>query len=1652
MKHFHITILLAILIGMVGTKVVAQDGNYDVEVDGIYYRLDSGDATVVNPNGDNMSSGYSGYIEIPSSIVVYGEDDPETWEDESQIDYFVKAIGDNAFAYSDITSISIPYGVVNIGMGAFYECRNLTSITIPYGVEGFGWGAFSGCSNLTSIELPSSLKEIGNWVFAGCTKLSSIMIPNGVTEICEQAFKECTSLTSVTIPSSVTNIGDEAFYECQRLSSVMIPSSVTSIGSEAFQGCSWLNIVEVGWSEPLPQTSGLFPGHTDVILYVPVGSKAAYEAADYWKDFKEIKETIVFDDTNVRYLCIANWDTNGDGELSEAEAAAVTNLGTVFKNNTTITSFDELQYFTGLTSIDNSAFLGCSGLTSVTIPSSVTHIGNEAFSRCYSLTSVTIPEGVMSMGQAAFQNCSSLTSVVIPSSMTSIGYAAFLYSGIYTNSPNGVFYVDKWVCGYKGSMPTNKSITLDDGTLGIADWAFDSCSGLISVTIPSSITSIGYSAFYGCTGLTSVDIPNSVTSIGSRAFYGCTGLTSVSVEWVEPIAITSDVFSNRTNATLYVPAGSKAAYEAADYWKEFNEIVEMAPPSPIIEFADANVKAICVANWDTDDDGELSEAEAEEVTNLGTVFKNNNTITSFNELQYFTGLTIIPNNAFYQCNSLTSIIIPNSVTSIERNALWGCSSLTSIEIPNSVTSIEDMAFYGCSSLNKVIVKDIAAWCKISFMSESSNPLDKANHLYSDENTEIKNLVIPNSVTSIGSYAFCFCTGLTSVEIPNSVTSIGNGVFAHCSGITSVEIPNSVMSIGNEVFAYCSGLTSVEIPNSVTSIGRNTFRNCYALSSVEIPNSVMTIGKSAFYESGITSVSIGNSVTSIDDDAFYGCSDLDKVIVKDIAAWCKISFYDESSNPLSYAKHLYSNENTEITDLVIPSSVTNIGNYSFWGFNGLTTITIPNSVTSIGYRAFRNCHGLSSVTIPNSVTTIGEEAFCGCIGLTSINIPAGVTSIGGYAFYGCNSLNSVTVDSSSPIVITENVFSNRTNATLYVPSGCKSAYEAADYWKDFKEIVEIEPQKYTLEIEGLYDGDSHLYDRDGNEYDVTDFSSNEFNAGSYIRISPFIPASLYISEIIVNGESVGTWTDENTAPTDYVIESLSENTTVEFKTYLREQWRYLHCVADGPGNIEMYKNGNYVGITTYNEDFQINIFTELFEEGDVMKLVFIPDAGCTLTDLSGGEYTGFEDIDLTGNIVDNTFIFTFSPDDIVNEYGYLVRSFAATFEGPEPQTDNVLSATATTILTGQEASLSLYLTNEDEIIMTEFYMQLPDGITIEEDEDGYPIVTINSERENKHVIEVSRNSEGLYHFLCYSSKNNAFKGNEGELFNMNLICAEGVTAGSYTATVKDIIMSDIYRNEITQDDFTFNITVLDVAMGDANGDGRINGMDIVEMVDYIMERPSNTFVFAAADLTGDGKVNGMDLVELVSLVMAQGAQAPSSALPRREGTLQIEKLDEGALTLNGNGNGGVMLGVENNDEFILAQMIVEVSDGFLTDITTDKAHVATWSPIGENKYAVLAYSTRNRSFTTNDCLLTFLGCEGNITVKDVMLVDANREAKFFADVVYNGTTGIEPTPNPSLKGRENIYDLNGRKLETRNMELGTSPKGVYIVNGKKVVIK
>ena len=353
-----------------------------------------------------------------------------------------------------------------------------------------------------------------------------------------------------------------------------------------------------------------------------------------------------------------------------------------------------------------------------------------------------------------------------------------------------------------------------------------------------------------------------------------------------------------------------------------------------ISFTDERVKAICVANWDTDGDGNLDVAEAVTVTDLGNVFRWNHVISSFDELQYFTGLTSIGQDAFRNCSGLTSITIPNSVTSIGSYAFLYCSGLTSITIPNSVTSIGSSAFSECSGLTSITIPDgvtsIGSSAFSGCRSLTSITVENENTAYDSRdncnaiikkatNTLIQgcqNTIIPNSVTSIGSSAFSGCSSLTSITIPNSVTSIGEYAFHSCA-LTSITIPNSVTQIGHGAFEYCSALTSITIPNSVTNIGNWAFEYCSALISITIPNSVTEIGNRTFeYCSSLTSITIPNSVTSIGDGAFSGCSNLASITLPEnltnigdtafASCWHLASVVVKNSSPLTLNESYFSN--------------------------------------------------------------------------------------------------------------------------------------------------------------------------------------------------------------------------------------------------------------------------------------------------------------------------------------------------------------------------------------------------------------------------------------------------------------------------------------------------------------------------------------------------------------------------------------------------------------------------------------------------------------------------------------------------------------------------------------------------------------------------
>ena len=471
----------------------------------------------------------------------------------------------------------------------WWSCHYTGTVSIPssvtyngitYKVTTVGNNAFRECYSLSSVSLPNTITTIGDYAFCDCSQLYTISLPQEVTSIGNGAFTGCINLNSVNNLNNVTSIGASAFADCRNLYSIIIPNTVEVIGANAFSGTGWYN----------SQPNGL--------VYA---GKVAYK-------YK--------------------------GEMPEG---------------TSIT----LQE--GTVGIADNALINCTNLTSLTIPSSMKRIGSSAFKNCSGLKSVTIPNSVTSIGSDAFYGCTNLTDIYIPNSVTSIGSYALQNTAWLNNQPDGLIYAGKVVYKYKGVMPSNTNIILQDGTASITDYAFYGCSGLTSILFANSETNIGSYAFYGCTGLTSVTIPSGVTNIGSYAFYNCSNLTSLTIpssvttigNWAfyycsnmtsvtammeKPVRIDFYTFStNRTNATLYVPYGCKAAYEVADNWKDFKEIVEVMFSTDISHLD--NVIYI-----------EPTEGRCGSQTTLSVKMKNNVAIQTVQfDLYLPDGITIVPN-------------------------------------------------------------------------------------------------------------------------------------------------------------------------------------------------------------------------------------------------------------------------------------------------------------------------------------------------------------------------------------------------------------------------------------------------------------------------------------------------------------------------------------------------------------------------------------------------------------------------------------------------------------------------------------------------------------------------------------------------------------------------------------------------------------------------------------------------------------------------------------------------------------------------------------------------------------------------------------------------------------------------------------------------
>ena len=968
--------------------------NYVNNTQGHWYAIKNGFTDgacfVVNELGDGTVE-ITGYAGNSATCVIPDEIDGKK----------VTKIGENAFRdRTELTSVTIPDGVTYIVDCAFFGCTLLETVTIPNSVTDICWRAFYDCVSLKEVTIPASVTniqdyafgyyydsdssetkkvdgfkinyvkntyghyyatengftdeaclltnelndgtleiskyagnsatcvipgeingkkvtKIGDSAFMFCTSLTSVTIPDGVTSIDEAAFLCCTSLTSVTIPDSVTSIKSKAFFNCTSLKSVTIPASVTNIGDYALGYYEIYNTDSCKWEQ-----------------YKVDGFKINYVKNTYGHMYA-LKNGFTDE------ACLLTNELD-DGTLEITKYAG---------NSATCVIPSEIDG-KKVTEIGDSAFKGCTELTSITIPDGVTGIGNKAFSDCTSLETVTIPASVTYVRDSAFYGCTSLKSVTIPESVTYIGGYAFAecYSLKYADIPanvSGIGLSPFCNCRSLENINTdeaNKWYTTVDGVLYDKDKTelinYPAGKKDSSYVIPEGIRTIREKAFYGCLNLCELTIPDSVTEIESGAFE-CSSL--ISDEYGTIKYVDGWVVGSGHTANVVLKDGTRGiAFEAFSC----DEIIEK--------------------------------------------------VTMPDTVKYINGC------AFENCTNLSEVLLSSSLENIERGAFLNCSNLADIVIPDSVISITSDAFYNTALLNKqnTPVKYAGKWvitaedCDKIVIKDGTKCI--ASYAFSSC-TSLTDITIPDSVTMIGDYAFATCNSLTEIKIPNNVKSIGGCVFWFCGSLKNVTIPDSVTMIGDKAFFGCTSLTDITIPGSVTMIGNAAFVGCKSLTDITISDGVTMIGNKAFSGcTSLTDITIPGSVTMIGNAAFSSCTSLtDITIPGSVTMIGNAAFVGCKS----------------LTDITISDGVTMIGNKAFSGCTSLTDITIPGSVTMIGNAAFSSCTSLTDITIPGSVTMIGNAAFSSCTSLTDITIPDSVTSIGDSAFYNCPKLINVTIPDS-----------------------------------------------------------------------------------------------------------------------------------------------------------------------------------------------------------------------------------------------------------------------------------------------------------------------------------------------------------------------------------------------------------------------------------------------------------------------------------------------------------------------------------------------------------------------------------------------------------------------------------------------------------------
>ncbi len=741
-----------------------------------------------------------------------------------------------------------------------------------------------------------------------------------------------------------------------------------------------------------------------------------------------------------------------------------------------------------VTKIAPNLFKNCSQLTTVIMEDGIEFIGEEAFSSCKLLRNVTFSNTLKSIGKFAFYGCTSLENIQLPESLTSIEEGAFQECSKLKKIilPSQITKVSKNLFRLCSLLET---VEFKGEIITIEEYAFWYCTELKNITLPSTLETIGQEAFYCCSSLENIIVPDLITSLENELFSGCSSLESITLpKNIQTIGESVFFNCNLLNHVYYkgtindwcqISFGTTGA--------SYSDLVTSNPMS----------KASFFYILENDQWKEVTELQINEgITKIGDLQFYG--FSHVNSVLFPESLESIGYSSFQNCESILSLQLGNHVKSIDQNAFKDCFQMNTFEFTSSTIYFENDVFQGCDLLEKVIYDGtIEDWCNIQFVNEESTPMSHALQFYlKNTEEEITEIVLPNNISEIGNYQFYGFKNITKLDIPSYIHSIGRKAFEQCNQLEYNEYDNG-RYLGNQDNPYVvlisvlnSNETQMKISSDICLISEGVLDSCNrleyyvynegkylgnddnktivfmgttsdAISSISLSETTKIIYDKAFSNAfGLSEIELPASLTSVGNDAFYDCFHLETIRYHgDLSQWCQIGFSETTSNPMCHNGHFYQKENNEwkeITTLVIPEGIKNIGNYQFYYFTQITKVQLPSTIERIGEYSFGVCTNLKEITINEGTKVLGSLCFTGCSSLSSVVLPATLEKINERAFNLNSSLSKIyykgIVDQWNQVSISSNN-TELLKATIYYYSLNNPSNDGHYWYYDQNNITE-----------------------------------------------------------------------------------------------------------------------------------------------------------------------------------------------------------------------------------------------------------------------------------------------------------------------------------------------------------------------------------------------------------------------------------------------------------------------------------------------------------------------------------------------------------------------------------------------------------------------